>query len=421
MVQPAARKAPADREGNDMSSIMTNTSAMVALQTMKSINANMNKTQSEISTGKSVANAKDNSAVWAISKVMESDVQGFKGISDSLNLGSSTLSVARQAAETVTDLLTQMKGKIVAAQESNVDRDKIQTDVAALRSQVESVVGAAQFNGLNLVDGSNTTVDILSSLDRSSSGVSASKITVNAQNLSTGAYAANDVFGATTGGTVSADADTFVLSLDAATGTDDIIIQDGTTAWAAGDKITMRIGDKSADYTVTASDITSGNSVADLVAVGMKNSIDALRIGGLTVNYDSATPGQLSFTNAGTKDLAVSGQFKNASSGGLGALSSIDVSTASGAATALGSIETMLQTSIDAASEFGSTQKRVDIQSSFVGKLTDALKAGIGSMVDADMEETSARLQALQVQQQLATQALSIANQAPQNVLSLFR
>ena len=64
MVQPAARKAPADREGNDMSSIMTNTSAMVALQTMKSINANMNKTQTEISTGKSEANAKDNYTVW---------------------------------------------------------------------------------------------------------------------------------------------------------------------------------------------------------------------------------------------------------------------------------------------------------------------------------------------------------------------
>jgi flagellin len=87
----------------------------------------------------------------------------------------------------------------------------------------------------------------------------------------------------------------------------------------------------------------------------------------------------------------------------------------------LGSIEGMLQTSIDAASEFGSTQKRIDIQTNFVGKLTDALKSGIGSMVDADMEETSARLQALQVQQQLATQALSIANQQPQNILALFR
>ena len=80
-----------------MSSILTNNSAMVALQTMKKINSNMAMTQSEISTGKSVASAKDNAAVWAISKVMESDVKGFKGISDSLNLGSSTVAVAREA------------------------------------------------------------------------------------------------------------------------------------------------------------------------------------------------------------------------------------------------------------------------------------------------------------------------------------
>ena len=53
--------------------------------------------------------------------------------------------------------------------------------------------------------------------------------------------------------------------------------------------------------------------------------------------------------------------------------------------------------------------------------MTDRLDDGIGAMVDADMEEEAARLQALQVQQQLATQSLSIANQAPQNILSLFR
>ncbi len=405
-----------------MSSILTNNGAMVALQTMKSINQNMSKTQAEISTGKSISNAKDNAAVWAISKVMESDVEGFKGISDALNLGSSTLSVARQATETVTDLLTQIKGKIVAAQGDNVDRAKIQTDIDALKGQVDSVVGAAQFNGLNLVNGSASGMDVLSSLDRSSSGVAASSITVTAQNLSTGAYAANDVFGATTNGTVSTDADTFVLALDQGGGTDTITIQDGATSWAAGDKISMRIGDKTASYTVTSSDVTSGtNSVADLVAVGMKNAIDSLGISGLTVDYDSANPGELAFTNDGTKDLSVSGQFKNAGSGGLGELTSIDVTTSSGASTALGSIEGMLQTAIDAAAEFGSSQKRIDIQSNFVSSLSNALKSGIGSMVDADMEETSARLQALQVQQQLATQSLSIANQQPQNILALFR
>lgn len=405
-----------------MSSILTNNSAMVALQTMKSINAGMSKTQSEISTGKSVASAKDSAAIWSISKVMEADVKGFKGISESLSLGSSTIAVARQASETVTDLLTQMKGKIVAAQAQNVDRGKLQTDVTALKSQIESVVSSAQFNGLNLVNGSETSISILSSLDRGSGTVVASSISVDAKNLSTGGYTANDVFSATTGGTISGAGDTFVVSLDSGGGSDDITIANGANAWAAGDTITMRLGDKQASYTVKSSDITSGNnSVPDLIAAGMKNAIDSLAIDGLTVDYDSANPGQLTFTNDGTKDLAVSGQYKNANSGGLGALASINVSTASGAQQALGAIETLLGTAIDASANFGSAETRIDTQREFVGKLTDALKSGIGTLVDADMEETSARLQALQVQQQLSTQALSIANQQPQNLLSLFR
>ncbi len=409
-----------------MSSILTNNSAMVALQTMKKINTNMAATQSEISTGKSVSNAKDNAAVWAISKVMESDVKGFKGISDSLNLGSSTVAVAREAAETVTELLTEMKGKIVSAQEGNVDRTKIQTDVAKLREQITSVVGAAQFNGLNLVDGSGSgTVSILSSLDRSSSGVAASSITVNTQNLSTGGYTAKSVFadaGTPAASTIVGGAgDTFTMNLDATTGAGALTIGAGTPAMVAGDQISMRFGDKVAAYTVKASDLTSGNTPADMVAVGMKSAIEALGITGLSVQYDSAAPGELAFSNTSSTGMSVSGQFKNANSGGLGALAAIDVSTSSGASQALGSIENLLQTSIDAASAFGSSQSQIDIQSEFVGKLSDALKSGIGSMVDANMEETSARLQALQVQQQLATQSLSMANQQPQNILSLFR
>jgi flagellin len=419
-------KAPGKERKLYMSSILTNTSAMVALQTMKGINMNMNRVQAEISTGKSVGSAKDNAAVWAISKVMESDIKGFKGIADSLALGSSTISVARQASEAVTDLLTEMKGKIVAAQEDNVDRVKIQSDIDKLVEQINTVVGSAQFNGLNLVDGSQSTVDILASLDRSSTGVAASSITVNAQDLSTGGYVANDVFSASTGGTISTDADTFVLTLDQGGGADDITIADGTNAWVAGDRISIRIGNREASYTVTQFDVDAGNAslastVPDMIAVGLKNSIDALGIDGLTVNYDSANPGQLAFVNDGTVDLSVSGQYRNAGSGGLGALDTIDVSSASAAALALGSIESMLQTSIDAAAEFGSAQTRIEIQSDFVGKLSDALTSGIGTLVDADMEEASARLQALQVQQQLGIQALSIANQQPQNLLSLFR
>jgi len=190
-----------------MSSILTNNGAMVALQTLKSINKNLATTQNEISTGKSVATAKDNAAVWAISKVMESDVKGFKGIQDSLSLGQSTVAVARQAAETVTDLLTEIKGKVVASQEENVDRDKIQTDIVALRSQIDAVTKAAQFNGLNLLSNTETAVaapgsnqiSVLSSLDRSGSGVASSEIDVTKADLGVGA--ATD--GTTAGGTAA--------------------------------------------------------------------------------------------------------------------------------------------------------------------------------------------------------------------------
>jgi len=402
-----------------MASILTNTSSMVALQTLKGINASLSKTQDEISTGKSVGSAKDNAAVFAISKVMEADVKGFKGISDSLSLGESTVAVARQAAETITDLLTEVKGKVVAAQESNVDRGKIQTDITALVDQINTVVGAAQFNGLNLVNGSNLTVDVLASLDRQSNGtVTTSSITVNAQDLSTGAYAAKNVFG--TSGGVSANGDTAGFQLDNATGTGTINIDDSGAAFAAGDKVSIAIGGRTASYTVSAEDVAA-TTTSDLVAVGLKNAIDSLGVAGLSVDYDSGTPGTLAFTNAGTTDLTVSAQFKNAGSGGLAALSSIDVSTGAGAVAALGNIETLIQTGISAAAEFGSAQSRIDIQNTFVGKLSDSLKAGIGSLVDADLEEASARLQALQVQQQLGIQSLSIANQAPQNILALFR
>ncbi|MFO1174866.1 MAG: flagellin [Paracoccaceae bacterium] len=402
-----------------MSSILTNSSSMVALQTLRGINTSLNKTQDEISTGKSVASARDNSAVWAISKVMEADVKGFKGISDSLSLGQSTVGVARQASETVTDLLTEIKGKIVAAQQDNVDRAKIQTDIGVLRSQINTVVGAAQFNGLNLVNGSQTTVNVLASLDRQSNGsVTTSSIAVNAQDLSTGAYAAKAVLSGSDN--ASTNGDTAGFQLDNASGTGKIVIDDSSTSFAAGDSVTISIGGKTATYTVSASDVAA-TTTSDLVAVGLKNAIDKLGIAGLTVDYDSGNPGELDFSNAGTKDQTVSAQFKNAGSGGLAALSAIDVSTAAGAQAALGNIETLIQTGIDAAAEFGSAQSRIDIQNKFVTQLSDSLKAGIGSLVDADMEEASARLQALQVQQQLGIQSLSIANQAPQHILSLFR
>ena len=103
------------------------------------------------------------------------------------------------------------------------------------------------------------------------------------------------------------------------------------------------------------------------------------------------------------------------------ALTGIDVSTSTDLAADLVTAEGQLAAALDAATSLGVSERGIETQQEFLKALTDRLDDGIGAMVDADMEEEAARLQALQVQQQLATQSLSIANQAPQNILCLFR
>ena len=88
---------------------------------------------------------------------------------------------------------------------------------------------------------------------------------------------------------------------------------------------------------------------------------------------------------------------------------------------ALARINTAISTSTARLAELGAQSKQIERHTTYVGKLSDALEAGIGNLVDADLAKESARLQALQVQQQLGVQALSIANQAPQIILSLFK
>lgn len=414
-----------------MASILTNTSAMVALQTLRGINSNLEKTQSEISTGKSVGSAKDNAAVFAISKVMESDVKGFKAISDSLSLGESTVAVARTASETVTDLLTDIKGKIVAAQEQNVDRSKIQTDIVALRDQITSVVNAAQFNGLNLLSNTGTepgsgTVNVLSSLDRASNGtVTASNISVAKQDLGT-----QQVTAGTTGTNVGTATATLA---DAATATFATFTNAtaGNATGAIGGGMTFTAGVAGPSVSAVSVVASDGDTLAS-ITTQMTAALNAQATAdGVNVTFaTTANAGEITITNNTGANIAVvaadasqddGSNQDGIAGGGLAALANIDVTTDAGAASALAAIEGLTQTAIDAAAAFGSAEGRISIQNDFVSKLSDSLKAGIGTLVDADLEAASARLQALQVQQQLGVQALSIANQAPQSILSLFR
>ncbi|MDQ7777599.1 flagellin [Paracoccus aminovorans] len=280
-----------------MSSILTNNSAMVALQTLKGINSNLAKTQDEISTGKKVANAQDNAAVWSISKVMESDESAFKTIQSNLNMANSIVAAGRSGAEQVQVILDKMHKLAISASSDGFDYSTIDAQIATMKEEITSYIDASQINGVNLLKTNpvpgQTSFSVLSSIDRTSGTVA----TVNTS--------------------ITVDSVNFETSIEAVTIAP---ITDRTTALAARTQI------------------------------------------------------------EGLIDVAKKG-----------------------------------------AAELGTAGERITSQATFVSKLADSLKMGSSSLVDADMEEASARLQALQTQQQLGVQALSIANQAPQTILSLFR
>ena len=102
-------------------------------------------------------------------------------------------------------------------------------------------------------------------------------------------------------------------------------------------------------------------------------------------------------------------------------IASIDLTTSSGASTALTAIDSAITSVADKLASLGSAANRIEVQTEFTTSLIDILTAGLGNLVDADLAEEAANLTALQVQQQLGVQSLSIANAAPSTILSLFQ
>ena len=168
-----------------MSSILTNTSAMVALQTMKQINRDLGSVQSQISTGMKVANAKDNAAIWSIGKTMSSDADAMKTVQSSIAVGQSTVAVARNASESVVELLGEMKSLVLQAGE-NVDNQKIIDTLEELQQQIGTVLDSASFNGLNLLNQTGDDLEVISALVRTGTSLGTEQITVLGADMTAG-------------------------------------------------------------------------------------------------------------------------------------------------------------------------------------------------------------------------------------------
>lgn len=414
-----------------MASIMTNTSAMTALQTLRRVTDDLATTQDRISTGLKVNNAKDNAAYWSIATTMRADVAGFKAVKESLELGSGTTNTASVASKNIVENLQTLKARVIAGQTNGVDKTLIQNDIDQLVKLVKGAAADASFNGDNLLrvtysnDGTakDQNVDILASLSRSAGTVDPSYISFQRQDMQV-----TSIVGKATIEQQVDSTNDLKASVGIALGDPDQTFIDGQNLGLGN--LTLNVTDEAGVKTAVTVDLS-----------GIVYTTDKATTQGLieaAVNAELTTAGgdfqvafngdKLEFTDqdgnadgnfTAKVDSLWVGSKESDAFGGLADLTQIDVT--SNATKSLEVINGLLDKAIGKASVIGSIENRVSVQNDFVSKLTDSMNKGIGALVDADMNEESSRLQALQVQQQLATQALSIANQGPQNILSLFR
>jgi flagellin len=184
-----------------MNSVNTNVGAMVALQNLNKTNSDLMTTQTRINTGLKVASAKDNGAIYAIAQNQRATSNALNAVKDSLSRGQSTIDVALSAGESISDLLTQMKEKALAASDTTLDtasRSALNDEFKSLRDQITKVVTNADFNGSNMIKTSGTTIKALANSDGSS------VLTVAAQDLSLGGGVLTSSLG--TGSTIGTQA-----------------------------------------------------------------------------------------------------------------------------------------------------------------------------------------------------------------------
>ncbi|MDR6815806.1 flagellin [Neorhizobium sp. 2083] len=421
-----------------MTSILTNIAAMSALQTLRSIDTQMQTTQSRVSSGLRVGTASDNAAYWSIATTMRSDNGALSAVQDALGLGAAKVDTAYSAMESVVDVVKEIKNKLVTASEAGVDKAKIQAEISQLQDQLKSITSSASFSGENwlqaevggatnattgLVYAANPVVkQVVSSFIRDPDGNVAVKsvdVILNESNV------LFDLSGGH-GGLLDGNSYNGFRAIDYDDGTTnhkEYFGKINTAAVYATDALWKDVGGGVYMKGDTNGIYTAGTSGTYLIKIGGAY-IDAIYT---TKGYDfsagaTATAGIKYASNISISELNITKLDDYRNSNGTSYLGMGTKATDQDLMAALNSfVDGQLEKLISATAKLGSISKRIDMQEDFVSKLTDSIDSGIGRLVDADMSEESTRLKALQTQQQLAIQSLSIANTSSENILSLFR
>ncbi len=442
-------------------SINTNLGALAALASLTQTKEALSQTQNEISTGQKVSSASDNPAIYSIANTINSNIAGLSAVSDSLNFGSQVVGLASSAVTNVNSVLQSLQATVTSANSSGIDLNTLQSQVSNLVGSINKFAADAVFNGVNLLAAStgggvtSNTLNVVQSVDGGVYNV-ANQINAPGSSANQSLTDALNLSGLSVLGGASGNIGTNVAF---GTGTDVFATFDPSVA---GGTNTSPVANTNADLQLSAIDTSSGSPVTktysfefvdDATAGTRLQSAPSTDNTVIAVHFNSATDStnqivahlQTALSENGfgvvqQQDGSLNIVGRGLSQADFGTVSAGTFTTGSNttqgtptasagvtvtALTTNQSAVTAVQSAVTKLNQIGaslgaSTQQIAGIQN-FTTSLSSALTAGVGALTDADLAAESAKLTSLQTKQQLATQSLSIANQQPQSLLSLFK
>ena len=380
-----------------MLSINTNSSALTALQALEMTQNELNQTQSQVSTGYAVNTAADNASYWSIATQLTSDSGVVTAANSALSQSQAVLSTASSAVSSILTTINSIQTTLTQATNPTANISDINTALASYGQELTDAVNSASFNGLNILNGSQTTpLNFVSGFNATATGGTFDTISLTPQALTGGAGVTTTSVGANI---------TNAATITAITGLTD-------------------------NHTATVSptlEVVTNNAATTGVITVESQSLSGVDT---TTTYQMLDANGNNTHTGGAAVAALGVTVQTTSGSGLFTQNGIDITNGTNAlqVTSNGSNAQALLTAVDQAqaaltnyaATIGATQDRMTSISSFNTDLTTNYANGISALVDADMNVASTRLQALQTQEQLGIQSLSIANSNSQLILKLF-
>jgi len=439
-------------------SVNTNVGALAALQSLDLTQEAENQAQNEVSTGQKVSSAADNPAIYAIGNTINSNIAGLSAVSDSLNFGAQIVSTASSAVTSISSILQNLQQTVTQAGTSGVTLANLQQSVTADLSAINGYAADATFSGINLLNPTGATINPGSTqinIVQNIGDTSPLQLNNQADVLDSTATQFTDALGLTnlsvlgvqnssatatniganiSFGSASTIATTFATGT---TGTNQVF-QLQTTSGATTTDYNFEFidtsqasaqlqSDVSATSKAIAVDFNSTTDSPNTIVAKLATTLESYGFGvvqqsdgSLNIVGNNLTGIQYGAVSAGTFTPTAT-VTSNTTTAQTDATSGVTLTGLSTAAAAVTTVQASISDLDTVAVNLGALSQQITGIQNFTSALSSALTAGVGALTDADLAAESAQLSSLQTKQQLATQSLTIANQAPQILLTLFK